>query len=176
MALKRADFVLRQPRRRSVGDVVRFKRPVSCCCLLGAGVLGHSLGTFRYGVLGQFTGQQKTNSGLDLPTGDRRPLVVVSQARSFGRNALEDVVDERVHYGHGLARDTGIRMDLLQYFVNVHRVALLPAAFLLLVILRDVLLRLSGLLRCFTARLRWHVVWFNVDTSMLSLRESHYIC
>ena len=45
--------------------------------LLGRGVLGDGLGTFRDGVLGQFTGQQQTDSGLNLTTGDSRTFVVV---------------------------------------------------------------------------------------------------
>ncbi len=38
--------------------------------LLGAGVLGDSLGSLRDGVLGQLTGQKKPDCGLDLSTGD----------------------------------------------------------------------------------------------------------
>ena len=45
------------------------------CCriatsLLGAGVLGDSLGTFRDSVFGQFTGEEEPDGGLDLPGGD----------------------------------------------------------------------------------------------------------
>ena len=40
---------------------------------------------------------------------------------SFSCNALEDVINEGVHDGHGLAGYTGIRMDLLQYLVYVVR-------------------------------------------------------
>ena len=38
--------------------------------LLAAGVLGDSLGTLADGVLGEFTGQKETDSGLDLSAGD----------------------------------------------------------------------------------------------------------
>ena len=38
--------------------------------LLGAGVFGDGLGTFRDGMFGQFTGQQKPDGSLDLPGGD----------------------------------------------------------------------------------------------------------
>ena len=48
----------------------RFLIVVEIFCLLGAGVFGDSLCTFRYSVLSQFTGQQETNSCLDFPTGD----------------------------------------------------------------------------------------------------------
>ena len=84
--------------------------------LLGAGVLSDSLGAFRHCVLGQFSRQEETNSSLDLPRGDGRPidqynqhqtqkkspLVVMGQLASFCSNPLEQVVDKRVHDGHGL--------------------------------------------------------------------------
>ncbi len=41
-------------------------------------------------------------------------------------DALEDVVDERVHDAHRLRRDPGVRMNLLHHFVDVDSVALLP--------------------------------------------------
>ena len=86
VALKRAGFLMVKGRS----------------CLLGAGVLGHGLGSLRDGVLGQFSGQEKPDRGLDLPGGDGRPLVVVSQTRSLSSDPLEDVVDKRVHDAHGL--------------------------------------------------------------------------
>jgi len=82
-------------------------------------------------VLGEFTGEQKTNGSLDLTRGDGRPLVVVSEATGLGRDALEDVVDEGVHDTHGLRADAGIRVDLLQDLVDVDGVGLLPLAILL---------------------------------------------
>ena len=65
--------------------------------LLRAGVLGDSLGTLRNGVLSQFTGEEETDSGLDLPRGDGGSLVVVSQAGSLSGDSLEDIVDKAVH-------------------------------------------------------------------------------
>ena len=38
--------------------------------LLGAGVLGHSLGSLRDGVFGELTGEEQTDGGLDFPGGD----------------------------------------------------------------------------------------------------------
>ena len=38
--------------------------------LLGAGVLGDSLSSLRDSVLGQLTGQEEPDSGLDLPGSD----------------------------------------------------------------------------------------------------------
>ena len=41
--------------------------------LLGAGVLGDSLGSFRHGVLGQLARQEQFDSSLDLARSDGRP-------------------------------------------------------------------------------------------------------
>ena len=109
-------------------------------------------------MLGQFTGQKKAHSGLDFPTGDCRALVVVGQAGSFSGDTFEDIVDETVHDRHGFAGNTSVGMNLLQYLVDVDRVALLPPALLLLVSLRDVFLSLSGLFRGFSTSLWWHLV------------------
>ena len=38
--------------------------------LLGAGVLGYSLGSLRHGVLGHFSGEEQIDSGLDLSGGN----------------------------------------------------------------------------------------------------------
>ncbi|XP_058409891.1 uncharacterized protein LOC131413376 [Diceros bicornis minor] len=73
----------------------------------GAGVLGDSLGALGHGVLGQLPGQQQAHGRLDLPGRDGRAFVVMRQARRLARDALEDVVDERVHDAHGLGRDAG---------------------------------------------------------------------
>ena len=94
--------------------------------LLAAGVLGDSLGALRHGVLGEFSRKEKSHSCLDLATGDGGLLVVVSKAGRFNGNPLEDVIDERIHDAHGLARDTSIRVDLFQHLVDVDGVGLLP--------------------------------------------------
>ena len=124
--------------------------------LLGAGVLGHGLGALADGVLGELSGKEKTNSGLDFAAGDGRPAVVVSKTRCLGGDALEDVVDERVHDAHGLAGDTGVGVDLLQHFVNVDAVAFPPPLPSLLVpgtLGLGLAGRLLGSLRCW---FRWH--------------------
>ena len=100
--------------------------------LLGAGVLGDSLGSLRHGVLGQLSGQKKTDSSLDLSGGDGGPSVVVSQTRCLSSNTLEDVVHEGVHDGHGLGADSSVRMHLLQDFVDVDGVGFPPPPPLLL--------------------------------------------
>ena len=88
--------------------------------LLGAGVLRDRLGTFGHGVLRQLAGQQQSDGSLDFPTADCRSLVVVRQTRRLGGNALEDVVDERVHDAHGLAGDSSVRVDLLEHLIDVN--------------------------------------------------------
>ena len=108
-------------------------------------------------MLGQFTGQEKTHSGLDLPGGDGGSTVVVSQAASLGSNTLEDVVHEGVHDGHGLAGDTSVGVDLLQHLVDVDRVRLPPPLPALLAVSGGAALGLGhcllGSLGCW---FRWH--------------------
>ena len=119
--------------------------------LLGAGVLGNSLGAPRDGVLGELTREEEPDSGLDLAGGDGGPLVVVSQTAGLGGDPLEQVVDERVHDGHGLGGDSGVGVDLLQHLVDVDSVGLLPLSLLLLLVtLGDGLGGLAGLLGSFS--------------------------
>jgi hypothetical protein len=130
--------------------------------LLGACVLGHSLGSLRHGVLGQLTGQKQTDSGLDLSAGDGGPLVVVGQAGCLCSNALKDVIDKAVHDGHGLAGDTSVGVDLLQDFVDVDRVGLPPPPLPLLFSASWGLGLRNGLLGAFGCSwLGWHdgCVW-----------------
>ena len=69
------------------------------------------------------------------PGCDSSVLVVMCQAQCLASNELENVVDEGVHDSHGLGRDAGDWMDLLQHLVHVHGVALLAAALALLAVL-----------------------------------------
>ena len=125
--------------------------------LLGAGVLGDGLGALRHGVLGQLTGEEETDGGLNLPAGDGRATVVVGQTRGLGGDALEDVVHERVHDGHGLAGDASVGVDLLQHLVDVDGIALLPPPLALLVASAHGF-RLAGcLLGSLGCGLGWHV-------------------
>ena len=133
-------------------------------CLLGAGVFGYSLCTLRNGVLGQFTGEEKTDSGLDLPGGDSRSLIVVSETGGLSGDSLEDIVDKAVHDGHSFAADTGVGVDLLQHLVDVDAVAFLPPLSLLLV--SDTCgLCLTGLLGAFRTYFRWHVDSYSSSAS-----------
>jgi hypothetical protein len=75
-------------------------------------------------VLGEFTGEHESNSSLDLSAAESRLLVVSGKLSSLTRNALEDIVDERVHDGHALLRDTSVGVHLLEHLVNVRRIRL----------------------------------------------------
>ena len=70
--------------------------------LLGAGVLGDSLGALRDGVLGELTREEEPDSSLDLTRGDGGPLVVVSKSAGLSGDSFEQIIDERVHDAHGL--------------------------------------------------------------------------
>ena len=84
-------------------------------------------------MLSELAGQQQTDGGLDLAARDRRALIVVSETGGLGGDTLEDVVHERIHDAHRLARDTGIGVHLLQNLVDVDSVALPPSSTVLLV-------------------------------------------
>jgi hypothetical protein len=88
-------------------------------------------------VLGEFTRQNESHRCLDLSRRDCRLLVVSSEFRGFGCDTLEDVVDERVQDGHGTSRNTSIRVDLLENFVDVRRVGFLPGLAALLLLARS---------------------------------------
>ena len=102
--------------------------------LLGAGVLGDSLGTLRDSMLSELTREEEPDSSLDFTRGDGGPLVVVSQTGSLSSNSLKEIIDKRVHDAHGLGGDTGVRVDLLQHLVDVDSIGLLPLSLLLLLI------------------------------------------
>merc|ERR1711990_626809 len=85
----------------------------------GRGVLGDGLGAFGDGVLGELTGEEEADSSLHLSAGESVLLVVADEAGGLTGNLLEDVVDERVHDGHGLLGDTELGVDLLENSVDV---------------------------------------------------------
>ena len=101
-------------------------------CLLRGSVLGDGLGAFRDGVLGQLSGEEETNSGLDLSGGQGVLLVVTNKLARLGGDLVEQVVDEGVHHGHAAGGDAGVGVNLLQHLVDVGRVRLLAGLALLL--------------------------------------------
>ncbi|EPB74147.1 hypothetical protein ANCCEY_06761 [Ancylostoma ceylanicum] len=119
-------------------------------------VLGDGLGALGHGVLGELSGEDQADGGLDFAGGDRRALVVLRESRRLDGDALEHVIHERVHDRHRLRRDAGVGVHLLQHAVDVHRVALLAALSPLLVSGSAGLLALRGLLCSLGRRLWWH--------------------
>ncbi len=97
-------------------------------------------------MLRELSRQMKPHSSLDFPAGDGVLLVVVSQSRCLGSNTLKDVVDKRVHDAHGFGGDTSVRVDLLEDFVDVDRVALLARLSSLLLVSHGLALGGRGLL------------------------------
>ena len=77
-----------------------------------------------HGVLGEFTGEDEPDRGLDFAGGHGGLLVVAGELGRFGGDLLEDVVDERVHDGHGLGGDAGVGVHLLEDLVDVDLVGL----------------------------------------------------
>ena len=120
-------------------------------------------------MLGQLSGQEEPDSSLDLTGGDGGPLVVVSQLGGLSSNPLKDVVDERVHNAHGLGRDSGVRVDLLENLVNVDSIRLLPLLSLGTLLTSPLLglgginLRLARLLDVLTNSLGRHL-WLSTIT------------
>ena len=87
---------------------------------------------------------QLPHGGLDLARRERALLVVADELAGLDGDALEGVVDERVHDRHGLRRDAGVRVDLLEHLVDVRGVRL--GALLLLLLVAGSLGLLLGLL------------------------------
>ena len=88
---------------------------------LGGGEFGDGFGTFRDGVLGQFSWEDETDGSLDFATGEGGFLVVRAQFAGLTGDLAEDVVDERVHDGHTFLGHAGVRVDLLEDLVDVDR-------------------------------------------------------
>ena len=122
----------------NTGCVARSKR------LRVGGVLGDSLGALGDGVLGELSGEDEAHGGLDLAGREGALLVVADKLASLNSNALEGIVDERVHDGHGLGGDASVRVHLLEHLVDVGRIRL--SALLLLLLVTSALRLLGGLL------------------------------
>lgn len=75
-------------------------------------------------MLGQLTGEDEADSSLDLLGGDGGTLVVSSQLGGLASDALEDVVNKRVHNVHALLGDVGLGVALTENFEDVGAVRL----------------------------------------------------
>ena len=92
--------------------------------------LGDGLGTLLDGVLGELTRENKTSSSHDLSGGDGVTLVVASDVAGLSGNAVEDIVDEGVHDGHGTLADASVGVDMTENLEDVGGVAVKAAAVL----------------------------------------------
>lgn len=109
-------------------------------------------------MLGKLSGEEETNSSLDLSGGDGVTLVVVSETIGLRSQTLEDIVDEGVHDCHSLVRDTSIRMDLLEDLVDEGRVRrIISAGLAFTAALRSLHYFLLGLFAAFLAFTTGHV-------------------
>ena len=88
------------------------------------GELGDGLGSLGDGVLRELSRERKSDGGLNLAGRERLLLVVAGELAGLGADALEHVVDERVHDGHSALADAGLGVDLLQNLVDVRGVRL----------------------------------------------------
>ena len=70
-------------------------------------------------MLGELTGEEEADGGLDLAGGESVLLVVSDEAGRLGSDLLEDIVDERVHDAHGSLGDAGLGVHLLEDTVDV---------------------------------------------------------
>ena len=71
-------------------------------------------------MLGELSGEDESDGGLDLSGGESVLLVVSDKLGGLEGDLLEDVVDERVHDSHGSLGDSGVGVDLLEDSVDVH--------------------------------------------------------
>lgn len=70
-------------------------------------------------MLGEFSREEQPDGGLDLPGAEGPLLVVADESGGLEGDALEDVVDERVHDRHAALGNAGLRVHLLQHSVDV---------------------------------------------------------
>ena len=70
-------------------------------------------------MLGELSRKEESHGSLDLSGGESVLLVVSNELGRLGGNLLEDIVDERVHDGHGFLGDSSLWVNLLENSVDV---------------------------------------------------------
>ncbi len=70
-------------------------------------------------MLGQLSGQDEADGGLDFTASDRWLLAVACQLGGLGGDLLKLVLDEGVQDGDSLGADAGVGVHLLQDLVDV---------------------------------------------------------
>ena len=81
---------------------------------LGAGELGDGLGAFGDGVLGELTGEDKPDSGLDFSRGESSLVAVSAKTSGLTSNTVKGISDQVVQDGHRLFADASLGVDLLE--------------------------------------------------------------
>ncbi len=89
---------------------------------LAGGELGHSLCSFRDSVLWELSRKNQTDRSLNLARRNGWLFVVAGQIGGFVRNLVEDIIDERVHDGHGLGGNSSVWVNLFQHLVDINLV------------------------------------------------------
>ncbi|KAJ9593076.1 hypothetical protein L9F63_027684, partial [Diploptera punctata] len=111
------------------GNAVEYVDCVHIRCIGNAVVVHYDVRNvffffFQHGMavdenfFGPEKGRLHPHCSLDFPTGDGGTLVVVSKSGSLSSYALKDVIHKAVHDAHGFGTDAGVRVNLLQHFVN----------------------------------------------------------
>ena len=111
--------------------VLRYKQSDDRSPFSEGAVLGDGLGALGDGVLGELTGEEELDGGLDLAGGEGVASVVADEAGGLAGDLLEDVVDEGVHDAHGSLGDAELGVDLLEDSVDVDGESLLSSSSLL---------------------------------------------
>lgn len=84
-------------------------------------------------MLGQFTGQEQFDCGLDLSGAEGSFLVISDQFAGFQGKSIEGITDKGVHDVHGSLADSNVGVDLSQHLVDVEGEGLNSASVDLLV-------------------------------------------
>lgn len=79
-------------------------------------------------MLGELTGEDETDRGLDLLGRDGGTLVVSGNLAGLTGNTLENVIDKAVHNGHSLLGDVDFRVALTEDLEDVAAVAFVARA------------------------------------------------
>jgi hypothetical protein len=139
---------VRETQLSGMSDPIRLLALLLIGTTDGGVILGNGLGTLRDGMLGQLSGEEETDSSLNLSRGDGLTLVVASKTTSLGGDTLKDIINKRVHDSHGLVGDTSIGVNLLENLVDegaVRVVVTTLGGVLLVALLSNNLLRLGFL-------------------------------
>ena len=118
-----------------------------CDHLVGRGRLEFrdGLGALGDSVFAELAREHEPDRSLDLAGRERLLLGVAAELGGLERDALENIINERVHDAHALLGDARVGVDLLEDPVDVGRVAF--RLFTGLLALAGLLRRLGGLLR-----------------------------